>query len=274
MVVKCPQSGGFEDYIGVYDAETGFIVLKMASKRGNLSHSTTLDNHFAHKEARHSIDDFDCVWASLVNNIVQKNHFVATREMRLLTNEHVSSVGAPVDSQHTGVNTYLSEHLGNHFARKLELQRGLEGDERFIGVPGVWSQLSELLPQAQQAMFDLMVSKATSSATPSHQYSIQQRNHTPESSTPTGRYAADGPGCTATTTLVAGTLQAYVSSVVVVNNNRHNSLSNVCMECDERPPNVQLQPCGHIVLCSQCATVMKKCPECRVAIIKDKINLL
>ncbi|KAH3762788.1 hypothetical protein Pelo_5367 [Pelomyxa schiedti] len=40
------------------------------------------------------------------------------------------------------------EHNG-----KWKVQRGLEGDERFIGMPCVWSQLSELLPQAQQAMF-------------------------------------------------------------------------------------------------------------------------
>ncbi|KAH3722754.1 hypothetical protein Pelo_18539 [Pelomyxa schiedti] len=45
--------------------------------------------------------------------------------------------------------------------------------------------------------------------------------------------------------------------------------SPVCIECDERPPNVQFQPCGHVVLCSKCADVIRKCPHCR-APIKEK----
>ncbi|KAH3731341.1 MORN motif protein [Pelomyxa schiedti] len=107
---------------------------------------------------------------------------------------------------------------------KWKLQRGLEGDERFIGIPGVWSMLSELLPQAQQAIVDLMVSKATLSSSASFG----------------GRAGTTLPGCTATS-------PSSSSSVP----NRNNNESNVCMECDERPPDVQLQPCGHVVLCSQ-----------------------
>ncbi|KAH3765370.1 hypothetical protein Pelo_2771 [Pelomyxa schiedti] len=57
---------------------------------------------------------------------------------------------------------------------------------------------------------------------------------------------ADTPGCTATVTAVT---QTSVSSVVV--NNNHN----VCMECDERPPNVQFHPCSHVVVCSQVCVV-------------------
>ncbi|KAH3732014.1 hypothetical protein Pelo_17154 [Pelomyxa schiedti] len=116
-----------------------------------------------------------------------------------------------------------SELQRKHKSKSM-LQRGLEGDERFIGVPCVWSMLSELLPQAQQAIVDLMVCKATSSG--------QQR-----------------PGLSMTT---AGT--------------------DICVECEERPPEVELQPCGHVVLCSQCAAVMKKCPDCR-AFIKGKVHL-
>ncbi|KAH3731465.1 MORN repeat family protein [Pelomyxa schiedti] len=131
---------------------------------------------------------------------------------------------------------------------KWKLRRGLEGDEEFIGMPGVWSMLSQLLPQAQQAIVDLMVSKATLLGSSSHQHQLQ---HSPGATTTTTRGTASHttlPGCTA-------------------------NPSNICMECDERPPNVQFQPCGHVVLCSECAAFMKKCPDCRV-IIKDKINLL
>ncbi|KAH3731826.1 hypothetical protein Pelo_17341 [Pelomyxa schiedti] len=58
--------------------------------------------------------------------------------------------------------------LQREFKGKWKLQRGLEGDEKFIGMPGVWSMLSELLPQAQQAMFDLMVSRHSPEAVASH----------------------------------------------------------------------------------------------------------
>ncbi|KAH3758679.1 hypothetical protein Pelo_9496 [Pelomyxa schiedti] len=134
---------------------------------------------------------------------------------------------------------------------KWMLQRGLEGDERFIGIPGVWSMLSELLPQAQQAIVDLMVCKATSSG--------QQQQ----------------PGSSMATTEGAGTTLsgcAATSSFSSCQNNHNSNESNVCVECEERPPDVQLQPCGHVVLCSQCAAVMKKCPDCR-SFIKGKVHL-
>ncbi|KAH3732466.1 2-isopropylmalate synthase [Pelomyxa schiedti] len=134
--------------------------------------------------------------------------------------------------------------LQSEFKGKWKLQRGLEGDETFIGMPGVWSMLSQLLPQAQQAMFDLMVSRHSLEAGAS-------------------RSVATLPGCTGTVTIAP--------TSVALNNNSRNS-STACMECDERPPNVQFQPCGHVVLCSQCAAFMKKCPDCR-AFIKYKINL-
>ncbi|KAH3722949.1 hypothetical protein Pelo_18344 [Pelomyxa schiedti] len=126
------------------------------------------------------------------------------------------------------------EHNG-----KWKLQRGLEGDERFIGMPCVWSQLSELLPQAQQAIVDLMVSKATSSSA-SFASSGFHHDDTHSSQQQQRRSTAGGttlPGCTAASTSFS------VSSAL--------PSSSVCMECEERPPDVQLQPCGHVVLCSQ-----------------------
>ncbi|KAH3722916.1 hypothetical protein Pelo_18378 [Pelomyxa schiedti] len=130
------------------------------------------------------------------------------------------------------------EHNG-----KWKLQRGLEGDERFIGMPCVWSQLSELLPQAQQAIVDLMVSKATSSPASfassgfhhDNTHSSQQQQQPRSSTTTAGGTTL--PGCTAAST--TSTVSPALPS------------SSVCMECDERPPDVQLQPCGHVVLCSQ-----------------------
>ncbi|KAH3758741.1 hypothetical protein Pelo_9450 [Pelomyxa schiedti] len=165
-------------------------------------------------------------------------HTVLSKEL----SEQVSIAG----TLHKAIKETQREcsELQREFKGKWKLQQGLEGDEKFIGMPGVWSMLSELLPQAQQAMLDLMVSRHKRDAATSRTATL--------------------PGCTATVTAVT---QTSVSSVVV--NNNHN----VCMECDERPPNVQFQPCSHVVVCSQCATFMKKCPDCR-ALIKDKINLL
>ncbi|KAH3705765.1 hypothetical protein Pelo_19687 [Pelomyxa schiedti] len=105
---------------------------------------------------------------------------------------------------------------------KWMLMRGLEGDERFIQCPDVQSLLSPLLPQAQQAIVDLMVSKAAS-------LSLAQQ---------------------------------------------HITSAEVCIECEEKPPNVILHPCGHAVLCSECAATMRKCPQCRAPITQKQIKQL
>ncbi|KAH3766986.1 hypothetical protein Pelo_1151 [Pelomyxa schiedti] len=153
------------------------------------------------------------------------------------------------------------EHKG-----KWRLQRGLEGDEKFIGMPCVWSQLSELLPQAQQAIVELSLSKARLSSSACFGGSQQQQQpRLPSMTTESTAGATTLPGCTATTSSVSPVLLSSVP-------NCNNSESNVCVECEERPPNVQLRPCGHVVLCSQCAAVMKKCPHCHT-FIKDKIHL-
>ncbi|KAH3766985.1 phosphatidylinositol 4-phosphate 5-kinase 8 [Pelomyxa schiedti] len=55
--------------------------------------------------------------------------------------------------------------LNEAYQSKYMVMRGLEGDEQFMSHPDVWSQLSELLPHAQQAVMDVMVSKCTSSTT-------------------------------------------------------------------------------------------------------------
>ncbi|KAH3761305.1 membrane occupation and recognition nexus protein MORN1 [Pelomyxa schiedti] len=78
--------------------------------------------------------------------------------------------------QHTTLSKELSEQvaLGHNLHKQIEemqvsslelmrehktkwvLRRGLEGDEQFIALPCVWSQLSQMLPQAQQAVFELI----------------------------------------------------------------------------------------------------------------------
>ncbi|KAH3762783.1 hypothetical protein Pelo_5370 [Pelomyxa schiedti] len=138
---------------------------------------------------------------------------------------------------------------------KWKLLRGLEGDERFIGMPEVWSMLSELLPQAQQAILDLVVSKASS-----------------------GRFSTNNSNCNKSPT--AGTLPGCTASPAVAPENTplvcsvssSDMMQMMCIECDERPPNMQFQPCGHVVLCSQCGATVRKCPHCRVP-IKTKIHI-
>ncbi|KAH3732254.1 2-isopropylmalate synthase [Pelomyxa schiedti] len=155
-------------------------------------------------------------------------HTVLSKEL----SEQVS-IGGTLQKAIEDIQRECSELQREHKG-KWRLKRGLEGDEKFIGMPCVWSILSELLPQAQQAIVDLMVSKAM--LTSSSCGGSQQQ---PRSSMTTAG-GTTLPGCTATSPVSPA---ASLSSVP--------NHSDVCMECDERPPDVQLQPCGHVVLCSQ-----------------------
>ncbi|KAH3722679.1 hypothetical protein Pelo_18615 [Pelomyxa schiedti] len=107
---------------------------------------------------------------------------------------------------------------------KMMLIHVLEGDEQFIGSPNVFSQLCKLLPQAQQAVTGLMASKAAS---------LSALVSTPSSTL---------PGCTSSATLSSAGVTAAPTATIV---------NKLCIECDERQPNVLFQPCGHVVLCSQ-----------------------
>ncbi|KAH3758680.1 beta-ketoacyl synthase [Pelomyxa schiedti] len=140
---------------------------------------------------------------------------------------------------------------------KLMVQRGLEGDEQFIGVPDVRSMLSELLPQAQHAIVELSLSKASSclGTNSNSNSSSNSDSNSNNQSTPTA-------GCTSSPPDVPPSTTSHSDTVMVM----------VCIECDERPPNMQFQPCGHVVLCSQCGSTVKKCPHCRVQ-IKAKIQI-
>ncbi|KAH3765464.1 2-isopropylmalate synthase [Pelomyxa schiedti] len=180
-------------------------------------------------------------------------------EKHTVIHQELNTQAALAQRLHKEIEELLStcHVLNKAHNHKFLVMRGLEGDEQFMSHPDVWSQLSELLPQAQQAIVELSLSKATSSSASGCQ---QQQ---PRSSLTTAARTTL-PGCTTTSSPVS------LSSSSVPNHN--NNESNVCMECEERPPDMQLQPCGHIVLCSQCAAVMRKCPDCRT-FIKDKIHL-
>ncbi|KAH3722811.1 hypothetical protein Pelo_18483 [Pelomyxa schiedti] len=153
------------------------------------------------------------------------------------------TLGHSLHKQIEEIQGLCSELMREH-KTKWMLMRGLEGNEQFIALPDVWLSLSELLPQAQQGVVDLFVAKASLAAASSPPF-IQQQSHQHTTATSTAL-----PGCTAT---------PLVFPFVPPSN-------NVCMECDERVPNVRLHPCGHIVLCSQCASTMRKCPQCRTQI--------
>ncbi|KAH3722646.1 hypothetical protein Pelo_18647 [Pelomyxa schiedti] len=129
------------------------------------------------------------------------------------------------------------------------LQRGMEGDEQFIALPAVWSQLSELLPPAQQALVDLIVIVAKSTS------SSSSFIH-PQKQTPAGEAVARRatlPGCTAATSSPS-------------DNNSQEETVVLCFVCEERPPNIYFQPCGHAVVCSECSTALKRCTTCRTPI--------
>ncbi|KAH3766613.1 MORN motif precursor [Pelomyxa schiedti] len=132
----------------------------------------------------------------------------------------------------------LCSELNQEHNSKWMLMRGLEGDEQFIVCPSVWSTLSKQLPQAQQSIVNIMVSKSSALASHFNQPNNPQQEHCQTTSSSTL------PGCT--------------SSL--------DHSNKLCMECDERPPNVLLHPCGHLVLCSNCAATRRKCPQCRTKI--------
>ncbi|KAH3767518.1 hypothetical protein Pelo_605 [Pelomyxa schiedti] len=169
--------------------------------------------------------------------------------------------------QHTMLSKQLSEQvtLGHNLHKQIEVMQGscselmrehktkwvlkcgLEGNEQFIALPHVWSMLSEVLPQAQQAVIDLIVSKSTSSS-----------NH--QRQTPVMPQQTTLPGCTSTSTT-----SSSASAFQQLSGASSNDVDK-CLVCDERPPSVCFQPCGHVVVCSECSGVVKRCTLCRTLI--------
>ena len=43
-----------------------------------------------------------------------------------------------------------------------------------------------------------------------------------------------------------------------------------CLVCTDNPATVLFKPCLHMVACENCASVMKKCVECR-SVIEEKV---
>ena len=49
-------------------------------------------------------------------------------------------------------------------------------------------------------------------------------------------------------------------------------IPDLCFICEESTPTIQFNPCGHLICCSSCAKLTKKCPKCRQP-IKSKDNM-
>ncbi|KAH3731353.1 Phosphatidylinositol 4-phosphate 5-kinase 6 [Pelomyxa schiedti] len=126
--------------------------------------------------------------------------------------------------------------LTTDFQHKFMLRSGLEGDEKFMSHPDVLPDLAELLPHAQQALMDILLSMSiapiNTPATPPPP---------PPSTTPD---ATTLPGCTAQTK--TPTYNITSSS----NNNQQPGTCKVCEVCEDRPPDLQFHPCGHCICCS------------------------
>ncbi|KAH3722808.1 2-isopropylmalate synthase [Pelomyxa schiedti] len=133
----------------------------------------------------------------------------------------------------------ICQRLNEEHKHKNMVMRGLEGEEQFMSHPYAWSQLSELLPRAQQAVMDVTLSKCASSTTSGIKATTM----------------ATQPGCTS-----SGVPAQQGGNVF-------------CMVCEERPQDTQFHPCGHCVCCSECAGIVKRCPHCRSP-IQNRINIL
>ncbi|KAH3732253.1 hypothetical protein Pelo_16913 [Pelomyxa schiedti] len=137
---------------------------------------------------------------------------------------------------HSEIETLLGvcQKLQGEFQSKYTLMRGLEGDEQFMAHPDVWSQLSELLPHAQQAVMEVTLAKCIPQQPP-----------------------VVGAASTDQTTKI----QPQGGESSGINNNGTD-----CIVCDERPRSIRFHPCGHGVCCSECASNVRKCPLCRAQI--------
>ncbi|KAH3744163.1 2-isopropylmalate synthase [Pelomyxa schiedti] len=133
--------------------------------------------------------------------------------------------------------------------QKRMLQGALSGDASFMICPEVHSELSSALPVAQQALTMLVLTSSSQSLSSSCLFD------------PPSPSAASAIGCP----LALSSLGTQASSGIA-------SDTIQCIVCDERPRNVRLHPCGHGVLCFECASVVKKCPFCRSP-IHERQNL-
>ncbi|KAH3756221.1 hypothetical protein Pelo_12001 [Pelomyxa schiedti] len=86
-------------------------------------------------------------------------------EHMVLHKEYLSQVTLG-ENLHKEIEELLTacQELNKEYHEKYMLKRGLDGDEQFMSHPDVWSNLSELLPHAQQSAMDVMCAKATSAA--------------------------------------------------------------------------------------------------------------
>ncbi|KAH3731953.1 TIR protein [Pelomyxa schiedti] len=141
--------------------------------------------------------------------------------------------------------------LDETYKHMFMLKRGLEGDESFMSHPVVWAELSELLPASQQALIALVLEQKASSTSTLTTTDALSSSTALQSGTTTATTQSQQPGCTAPVSI--GPQQ--------VSSDANQTLP--CIVCDERPRNIRLHPCGHGVLCTECAALVRKCPFCR-----------
>ncbi|KAH3732013.1 phosphatidylinositol 4-phosphate 5-kinase 8 [Pelomyxa schiedti] len=148
--------------------------------------------------------------------------------------------------RHTELSKELSEQVSIGGTQRGNTERMFRAEERA-------QEQVDASARAQQAIVDISLSKASSCFGTNS--SCSQHNQ------PTPTAVGTLPGHTSSPPDVPPSTTTSGSATVMV-----------CIECDERPPNMQFQPCGHVVLCSQCGATVRKCPHCRVP-IKTKIQI-
>ncbi|KAH3723162.1 hypothetical protein Pelo_18135 [Pelomyxa schiedti] len=142
--------------------------------------------------------------------------------------------------------------LDETYKQMFMLQRGLEGDESFMSHPVVWAELSEVLPASQQALIALVLEQKASSSTAAPLTSSATdalSSSALQSGTTTSTKQSQQPGCTVPVSI--GPQQQASSDA---------NKTLPCIVCDERPRNIRFHPCGHGVLCTECAALVRKCP--------------
>ncbi|KAH3765703.1 MORN motif [Pelomyxa schiedti] len=192
------------------------------------------------------------------------DHCLKVIEQHTVLHKECNTQAALGQRLHKEIEELLSTCHGLNEAhkRKYMVMRGLEGDEQLMAHPDVWSQLSELLPHAQQAVMDIMVAKCTSSTT----HGI------------TATATLTQPGCTASSVVTAqqrhsvGHDNQQAQETQQAGTSIRGSTAGtgggtvLCLVCEERPPDTQFHPCGHCVCCSECGGIVKRCPHCRAPI--------
>ncbi|KAH3722960.1 hypothetical protein Pelo_18333 [Pelomyxa schiedti] len=172
------------------------------------------------------------------------NHAVLAQECSDLSS-HVELL----EKEHGDLVSSCKE-LEEAYQQSFLLQNALAGNPEYFASPLVRQKLCKLLPEALQTLMGLLAAQKTVSLPP---LPLPQCDALP------------GLPCTSPSS-TSSSSRCGVGALQVSSNEKS------CIVCDERPRAVLLQPCGHSVLCSECAALVRKCPFCRSP-IEDKQKL-